>query len=237
MTDTSGRRERYAVALYNTLETSPFHTPWEELGPLRRTVWYARAEAAMAVANAEHAVVEPPADRAALRDRIRRAVCEAEGFMWNTELLEPDEYGEVADAVLAVLPEPADRATVLREEADRIDATRADFPIAVQNGITWATAELRRHATECPQCGTTGACNGGPCPLRRMADETATTETLAAALSPAERTMLDYALNQAQLRMWSVGGYTAEEQAALVSLRRLTADEPAAGARQDGAQS
>jgi len=73
--------------------------------------------------------------------------------------------------------------------------------------------------------------------LRRMADETATTETLAAALSPAERTMLDYALNQAQLRMWSVGGYTAEEQAALVSLRRLTADEPAAGARQDGAQS
>ena len=232
-----GRRERYAVALYNTLETSPFHTPWEELGPLRRTVWYARAEAAMAVANAEHAVVEPPADRAALRDRIRRAVCEAEGFMWNTELLEPDEYGEVADAVLAVLPEPADRATVLREEADRIDATRADFPIAVQNGITWATAELRRHATECPQCGTTGACNGGPCPLRRMADETATTETLAAALSPAERTMLDYALNQAQLRMWSVGGYTAEEQAALVSLRRLTADEPAAGARQDGAQS
>ncbi|WP_432091056.1 hypothetical protein [Streptomyces sp. NRRL F-5630] len=46
----------------------------------------------------------PAAD---LRDRIRRAVCEAEGFMWNEELLEPDEYGEVADAVLAVLPTPA----------------------------------------------------------------------------------------------------------------------------------
>jgi hypothetical protein len=40
----------------------------------------------------------------------------------------------------------------------------------VQNGITWATAELRRHAAECPQCGSTGACNGGPCPLlRRLA--------------------------------------------------------------------
>lgn len=44
---------------------------------------------------------------ATLRDRIRRAVCEAEGFMWNAEMLEPDDYGEVADAVLTVLPELA----------------------------------------------------------------------------------------------------------------------------------
>ncbi|MGW0012551.1 hypothetical protein ACWDVX_22750 [Streptomyces tendae] len=59
----------------------------------------------------------------------------------------------------ATRPQPAnvDRAAILREEADRIDATRADFPIAVQNGITWATAELRR-----------------------VADETAATETQAA---------------------------------------------------------
>jgi len=60
-----------------------------------------------------------PADRAALRDRIRRAICEAEGFgyAWGTDMLEPDEYGEQADAVLAVLPEHADRAAVLREAA------------------------------------------------------------------------------------------------------------------------
>ncbi|MER5875512.1 hypothetical protein ABT119_06225 [Streptomyces sp. NPDC001910] len=50
------------------------------------------------------------------------------------------------DAVLAVLPAPNDRAVILREAADAIDATRAPFPIAVQNGITWATAELRRAA-------------------------------------------------------------------------------------------
>ena len=49
------------------------------------------------------------ADRAGLRDRIRRAVCEAEGFAWDTDMLEPDEYGEIADTVLAVLPAPADR--------------------------------------------------------------------------------------------------------------------------------
>ncbi|MFF5643007.1 hypothetical protein [[Kitasatospora] papulosa] len=54
-------------------------------------------------------------DRAPLRDRIRRAVCEASGFTWlPDELMEPDEYGEHADAVLAVLPAPAaDRATVV----------------------------------------------------------------------------------------------------------------------------
>jgi hypothetical protein len=48
-----------------------------------------------------------------------------------------------------------------------------------------------------------------------------------AVLSDAERQMLNYALNQAQVRMWSVGGFTDEDQAAVVSLRRL-ADEPAA---------
>lgn len=43
---------------------------------------------------------------AQLRDRIRRAICEASGFTWlPDELMEPDEYGEHADAVLAVLPE------------------------------------------------------------------------------------------------------------------------------------
>jgi hypothetical protein len=54
----------------------------------------------------------PTPNRTALRDRIRRAVCEAEGFAWDSDMLEPDEYGEVADAVLAVLPEPTDRAAV-----------------------------------------------------------------------------------------------------------------------------
>ncbi|MEU2403365.1 hypothetical protein ABZ609_03430 [Streptomyces rubiginosohelvolus] len=43
-------------------------------------------------------------DRAPLRDRIRRAICEASGFTWlPDELMEPDEYGPLADAVLAVL--------------------------------------------------------------------------------------------------------------------------------------
>jgi hypothetical protein len=85
------------------------------------------ADAAIGIADAEllaaAAVPAPaPTDKGALRDRIRRAVCEAEGFGWDTDMLEPDEYGEVADAVLAVLPAPADRAAILRESADTVDA-------------------------------------------------------------------------------------------------------------------
>jgi hypothetical protein len=54
----------------------------------------------------------------------------------------------------------------------------------------------------------------------------------AAVLSDVERKMLNYALNQAQLRMWKTGKFTDEGQAALVSLRRL-AVVPAVGVAAD----
>jgi hypothetical protein len=41
------------------------------------------------------------------------------------------------------------------------------------------------------------------------------------ALTDAERTMLTYALDQAQERIWSEDGFTDEDQAAVTSLRRL----------------
>ncbi|NSC19972.1 hypothetical protein FM076_01600 [Streptomyces albus subsp. chlorinus] len=47
------RRERYALALYNTLGFSAQRHPWPSLAPARREVWYRRAEAAMAVADEE----------------------------------------------------------------------------------------------------------------------------------------------------------------------------------------
>lgn len=53
-----------------------------------------------------------PAD-ASLRDRIRQAICEATGFEWDPDWQEVDEYGEQADAILAVLPASADRAATL----------------------------------------------------------------------------------------------------------------------------
>ncbi|MET9138867.1 hypothetical protein [Streptomyces parvulus] len=52
------------------------------------------------------------------------------------------------------------------------------------------------------------------------------TPDTARTLSPAERTMLGYALDQAQERIWSEGGFTEEDQAAVDSLRRLTAVVP-----------
>ncbi|MFE2073687.1 hypothetical protein [Streptomyces misionensis] len=101
------------------------------------------------------AVVSPPPSRAALRDRIRRAVCEAEGFAWDTDMLEPDEYGEVADAVLAVLGEQADRAADdlaiaratnrrLNHEKQRLESELASYRRAITK---W---EISEHGTYVP---------------------------------------------------------------------------------------
>jgi hypothetical protein len=106
-----------------------------------------------------------PADRAALRDRVRRAVCEAEGFAWDSDMLEPDEYGEVADAVLAVLPAPADRAAVLTEAADKL----AEF-IALHG----------------PTSRTVAGWTGAEAFLRRLAVESAVVDRVAAETPPAE---------------------------------------------------
>ncbi|MFE2297958.1 hypothetical protein ACFXAW_07155 [Streptomyces sp. NPDC059445] len=85
------------------------------------------------------AVLPLPADQAAELSRLRAKV-----FEWQGSYLAEVKVRQERDAEIARLR--ADRAAVLRAEADAIDATRAPFPIAVQNGITWATAELRRAA-------------------------------------------------------------------------------------------
>ncbi|MEU7737863.1 hypothetical protein AB0B51_33180 [Streptomyces griseus] len=101
-----------------------------------------------------------PADRAATRDRIRRAICEASGFDWlPDELMEPDEYGEHADAVLAVLGAPADRAAVLREAATALEKRAAELADHADEQASdaledraqewvWAADHLRRLAGE-----------------------------------------------------------------------------------------
>ncbi|MEV5368964.1 hypothetical protein AB0N12_06325 [Streptomyces albogriseolus] len=107
----------------------------------------------------------PATSRAALRDHIRRAICEAEGFMWNEELLEPDEYGEVADAVLAVLPPATDKAAVLRETIDvaREEGHRLEEEVGIEaaRGARCVAYLLRKLLAK-------------EQPPRRMADETAT---------------------------------------------------------------
>lgn len=123
------------------------------------------------------------------------------------------------------------RAAVLREEADRVDATRAGFPIAVQNGITWATAELRRHAAE----------------LRRVADETAATETPDEAWQREWDRRPDGADVSDLFEITAVvpcsgtlfsahPPHTWEPQPGVPAVHCPGERQPAAGARQDGAQ-
>jgi hypothetical protein len=80
-----------------------------------------------------------PSRRAGLRDELRRAVCEAEGFVWDSDMLEPDEYGDHADTVLAVLyrewpwlrAEAEDAASAVVPAADRA-ALKTRIAAAVQ---------------------------------------------------------------------------------------------------------
>ncbi|MFI8301529.1 hypothetical protein ACIGCZ_37105 [Streptomyces nigra] len=137
------------------------------------SVRIAATRAALAEVDAWHADepasaglgVSATPSRTDLRDRIRRAICKAEGFAWDSDTLEPDEYGEVADAVLAVLPPPADRAAIraaaLREAADRY-ATLTDQNEAYdrEQGQLDAEARLQHETVRDVVAG-----------LRRLADE------------------------------------------------------------------
>lgn len=172
------RRERYAAALYATLEVSPTRHPWETLSPIRRAVWYARADAAMTVADEEaraavSAVVSPPPSRAAeeLAKHVTRSI-----FALKTPSPDGsthyqsgwDDGLEAAmdaarDAVLAVLPEQADRAAVLREAAtiaeslrqfERCTGARAAAQVSENVGILRVATALRRLAVEAHDTGT-----------------------------------------------------------------------------------
>ncbi|MFF1544119.1 hypothetical protein [Streptomyces sp. NPDC058291] len=99
---------------------------------------------------------QPATDRTALRDQIAEAL-----RYW----VHPTDRGTAAEAVLAALPEQADRAAVLREAAEHLEAVNPDRGAEFSDGVDWAVDELRRMAAECPQCGDAGACNGGPCRL------------------------------------------------------------------------
>lgn len=159
------------------LRTSPFHELRSDdnvNGPLIIKGYLAdlarSAAHAIVHRNAAPAVPVPPttstADhpsrRAGLRDQLRRAVCEAEGFTWDSDMLEPDEYGDHADTVLAVLyrewpwlraeaedAAPADRAAVLREAAETLwNHPRAS---AIDSDFRGASDVLRRMADETQQ--------------------------------------------------------------------------------------
>ncbi|MEU2316588.1 hypothetical protein ACFY7X_13615 [Streptomyces althioticus] len=125
------------------------------------------AAALLKITAAASAAVAPPTDQTALRGRIAEALMQwAEGnnspkytSMRRPETVVQNAYSR-ADAVLAVLPEPADRAAVLREAADALATLRT---ASEPNG--GYTSDYER--------GTRDALLVGETKLRRMADETA----------------------------------------------------------------
>jgi hypothetical protein len=121
-----------------------------------------------AVPHAASAVV-PAADRAALRDRIRLAIArqflDETGSGRSVDELDDAEFGTLADAVLSVLPAPADRAAALTEAADKL----AEF-IALHG----------------PTSRTVAGWTGAEAFLRRLATESAVVDRVAAETPPAE---------------------------------------------------
>lgn len=148
----------------------------------------------------------PPAtDRAAdRRDRYAAAIRDNDGWVL-------DGGQHMLDAVIAVAD--AEQAA-LRAEVEGLDeALRGAISVSEKDG-----ARVRADRDWWKQ--QAHAALSHPAETRR---EVALREA-ATMLTEAERTMLTYALDHAQERIWSDDGFTNEDQAAVTSLRRL-ADE------------
>jgi hypothetical protein len=103
------------------------------------------------------------------REIARRLAAHAAGFQDVLDESDRGPWGRMVGADITALrtaldepvtqtpPAPTDRAAVLREAADRIDATDLpqDFVDMFDNGARWATAELRRMAVEAAVPGRT----------------------------------------------------------------------------------
>jgi len=130
-------------------------------------------------AEAEDTAV-PPVDQAALRDRIAHALITRIKQSVIPEPWRPGQIGSIfaatefdlADAVLAVLPEPADRVAVLREAADDCDEAGGKYASRALNEHAAAAFDLmeyfQRKANEVEYAATLcdfAACEPGgePC--------------------------------------------------------------------------
>ncbi|MEZ3180739.1 hypothetical protein KYY02_19225 [Streptomyces pimonensis] len=173
-----------------------------------------------AVRAAVSAAVAPLTGRAALREAVAEAI-HADRFPDHSWERQPeairDDYRGTADAVLAVLPEPADRTVVLREAAEALG--RMDYD-----------TDSRDYGYDTYCDAWNGGVMDGADLLRRMADETAT-ETPA-------RTPCSVPECDADGTGEPCTRHEREDAHAEGDHELCGAEcEPAAGARQDGAQS
>lgn len=165
------RRERYAVAIHDAMEPDLSLVDQE---PAYQALIARAAEAAEGVADTELAaasavpVAAPPTEQAALREQIAEAIradLTAHRARRDQGLL--GIVPRLTDAVLSVLPPPADRAAVLREAAARYEEILANANTG-QDPRYWTavrdiTLGLRRLAAETPHTETPDArtpCDG-----------------------------------------------------------------------------
>ncbi|MEW2187674.1 hypothetical protein AB0900_30785, partial [Streptomyces cellulosae] len=213
------------------LAVLPEAADWDALAreadQLRRdgAALHARAEEIDNQLAALRQQVTEPADRAAVLADVERAIRAATGSCGYKAEDGCDFCGGV-DAALDQVRRMADETATETPAAEPTaeDIARAHVTSLHLIGEQLATIEswFWEHLADVRDAGA-------------RQDETAT-ETPAAVLTESERKMLAYALDQAQEHIWSRDGFTDEDQAAVDSLRRLTTDGPAAGARQDGTE-
>jgi hypothetical protein len=106
---------------------------------------------------------QPTTPAAELRTRIADTLATTDGWVWAQEFdrtKSPSYQGYLrqADAVLAVLPAPADRVAILREVADECDEAGAAYTARTQNehaGAAFALMEtFLRKANEAEYAAT-----------------------------------------------------------------------------------
>ncbi|MGW2591977.1 hypothetical protein ACWCXC_17160 [Streptomyces sp. NPDC001515] len=136
--DPAVRRDRYAAAL----AAADGHE-WEAIVngyPADAEDYRREAAAVMAVADAEQQPAPAPAAPADLRDRIAQALNDADTY---AQIQRRDDRERLADAVMAVLPAPADRAAVhVAAERDCLAMAvmfarqwKPDAPMSLRDGI------------------------------------------------------------------------------------------------------
>jgi len=183
--------------------------------------------------------------QAALRDRIAEAlaakftrdggVTEGMRVLDDSDLPVPrrPRPTEVADAVLAVLPEPTDRyPTAWRSARSRAQAYGEGILLHVAQRDFWQMAAEQNYAAgEAHRLALSEALGlGTGAPWDAIREQAAAVPSAAettnrAALSDADRQFLTFALDLAFDRMVSDDGFTDEDEAALEKLRRLAAEE------------
>ncbi|MDQ0809884.1 antitoxin (DNA-binding transcriptional repressor) of toxin-antitoxin stability system [Streptomyces sp. B3I7] len=193
--------ERPAVAeLLDSMLT--FHSGWP--GPV--------SSAGQAPVGPSMSVAEAEARLAPLEDAVRagrqRGAAAGQAPAADLAALR----GRIADGQ----GEPEELRSLPREVrrlVHAVDRMRADWAEAPESGPERQEMWVAVHAA----CDAVWNRDSSAAVLPAPTDTTAV-------LTPAERTMLTYALDQAQEAIWSEDGFTDEDQAAVTSLRRL-ADE------------